>query len=125
MKKITLALAALAASSAHALTGNISAGKQAFAPCAECHQVGPEARSGFGPQLNRLFGRRAGSSPDYKYSKAMMNATIVWQERTLAEFIKNPDRTVPGTRMRFLSFGYDEQKIVDLLAYLRTFDTPH
>ena len=125
MKKITLILVVLVASSAHALTGNISAGKQAFAPCAACHQVGPEARSGFGPQLNNIFGRRAGSSPDYKYSKAMTNAQIVWQEQTLAAFIKDPDRTVPGTRMRFWSVGYDDQKIADLLAYLRTFEAPH
>ena len=125
LQRLALTALLLGASSAGALTGNVSAGKQAFAPCASCHQVGPEARSGFGPQLNHIFGRRAGSAPDYKYSKAMKNVQIVWQEQELAAFIKDPDRTVPGTRMRFYSLGYDDQKIADLLAYLRTFDAPH
>jgi len=105
--------------SAAGLVGNEAAGKLAFAACASCHQIGPSAHGGFGPQLNGIFGRRAGSSSDYSYSTAMKNAKIVWSAPTLSAFIKDPDGTVPGTRMRFFSLGYDDQKIADLLAYLR------
>jgi len=99
---------------------DIAAGKAAFAACASCHQVGPQARGGFGPQLNGILSRRAGSSPDYKYSAAMANSKIVWTEASLTAFILAPDKTVPGTKMRFFSLGYDEQKIARLIAYLRT-----
>jgi cytochrome c len=43
-------------------------GERVFKQCASCHQVGANARAGFGPQLNGLFGRRAGSTPDFAYS---------------------------------------------------------
>ena len=109
------------AASPAALPGNPVAGKAAFAACASCHQVGPAARSGFGPQLNGVFGRQAGSLPGYGYSPAMKNARIVWNPATLAAFIDEPGAVVPGTKMRFYSLGFSERKVTDLLAYLRTF----
>jgi len=105
---------------AAAPVGDAAAGRAAFAPCASCHQVGPSARAGFGPQLNGVIGRRAGSTPDYRYSTAMTNSKIVWSEQMLAAFIKDAEGVVPGTKMRFFSLGYNDRKIADLLAYLRT-----
>ncbi|MBW8901222.1 MAG: c-type cytochrome, partial [Massilia sp.] len=51
-------------------------GAHVFKPCASCHQIGPNARGGFGPQLNGLFGRRAGTTPDFAYSDAMKASRI-------------------------------------------------
>lgn len=95
-------------------------GEKLFRQCASCHQIGPNAHAGFGPQLNAVFGRRAGSTPDFAYSPAMRGSNIVWDERTLAAFLRDPDKTVPGTRMRFWGIG-DDRQIAALLAYLRTF----
>lgn len=100
--------------------GDAVAGKAAFTPCASCHQIGPSARAGFGPQLNGIVGRRAGATPDYRYSAAMKSSNIVWSEQALAAFIKDAEGTVPGTKMRFFSLGYSDRKIADLIAYLRT-----
>lgn len=99
----------------------VQSGKTAFVPCASCHQVGRSARAAFGPQLNALFGRRAGSTTDYRYSAAMKRSGIVWTEQTLAAYIRDPQAVVPGTSMRFVSYGYSDRKIADLLAYLRTY----
>lgn len=84
--------------------------------------MGPGARAGFGPQLNGIFGRAAGSTIDYKerYSEAMKKSGIVWAEQNLTKFINSPSRVVPGTNMRFWGVG-DEMKIANLLAYLRSF----
>jgi len=99
-------------------------GKKLFAQCAGCHEVGPNAHGGFAPELNNLFGRRAGSTPDFAYSPAMKASGIVWDERTLSAFLHDPGKLVPGTKMRFWGIG-DERKITALLAYLRTFqDAP-
>ena len=95
------------------------AGKAVFARCAACHQVGPSARSAFGPQLNGVVGRRAGSVPDYNYSAALKASGLVWNEATLRAFIKAPGDTVPGNRMRFWWLG-NERQMQDLLAYLGT-----
>jgi cytochrome c len=114
-----LALVAGLSVPAHA-AGDPVAGQRAFKRCASCHQVGPSARGGFGPQLNGLFGRRAGSTADFKYSEALKASGIVWSETTLRAFLKAPGDTVPGKRMRFIGLG-DDQQIDDLLAYLRGF----
>jgi cytochrome c len=101
--------------------GDIQAGKALFASrCASCHSVGPAARAGFGPQLNGVIGRRAGSTPDFGYSPAMRSAGFAWTEPQLRRFLASPADVVPGNRMRFWGIG-DEKKLNDLLAYLRKF----
>ena len=87
--------------------------------CASCHAVGPSARAGFGPQLNAVIGRRAGSTPDFRYSPAMAKSNIVWNEKTLTAFLDSPGELVPGTKMRFWGMS-DRKQVGDLLAYLRS-----
>ena len=117
-----LALAAAWPVSAPA-AGDPAAGQRHFKRCASCHQVGPNARGGFGPQLNGLFGRKAGSTPDFNYSEALKASGLVWDDATLRAFLKSPGRAVPGNKMRFWGIG-DEGEIDDLLAYLRGFQQP-
>ena len=109
---------------AHAQAGNPVAGRAAFAACAACHAVGPSAQHGFGPHLNQLRGRRAGSLGGYAYSDAMRKSGLVWDTATLTALIRSPSGTVPGTKMRFLGFGYNERKVADLLAYLESVQGP-
>ena len=87
--------------------------------CASCHSVGPAARAGFGPQLNGIHGRRAGTSPDYRYSPAMQKSGIVWTDKSLAAFLESPDDLIPGNKMRFWGMS-NERQVADLLAYLRS-----
>ena len=121
MLKPLLIAVVLAGVSTHTLaSGNIEAGERKFKWCVSCHAVGPSGNGGFGPQLNGLFGRKAGSTPDYRYSTAMKGSGIVWTDVTLTAFLRNPTTVVPGTKMRFWGIGND-QDIADLLSYLRTF----
>ena len=115
--KAYLLLALLAVARAGA-AGNPKAGELLFKRCASCHQVGPYAQGGFGPQLNAIIGRRAASTTDYKYSEAMRKSGLVWDEKTLAAFLRAPHEVVPGTSMRFWGVK-DEQQVADLLAYMR------
>jgi len=105
---------------AHA-AGDVVAGKAAFAKCASCHQIGPAARAGFGPQLNGIVGRPAAATKDYRYSAAMQNSRIVWTEDKLRAFMKSLGDVVPGTKMRFWGIS-DEQQLSNLVAYLRAFN---
>jgi len=50
----------------------------------------------------------------------MKASGIVWDERSLAAYLHDPAKLVPGTRMRFWGIG-DENEIKALQAYLRTF----
>lgn len=124
---LMLTLAVGAAPVSHAAdaakpVGNVAAGKAGFAKCASCHQVGPSARAGFGPQLNGIVGRPAAASKDYRYSAALQNSHIVWTEDKLRAFLKSPGDVVPGTKMRFWGIS-NEQDLSNLLAYLKTFNS--
>lgn len=101
--------------------GDAEAGGKLFSKtCGGCHQVGESARGGFGPQLNGIIGRTAGSTTDYQYSDAMKNSGVVWAREKLAAYIENPKGVVSGTRMIFWGIS-DPEKIENLLAYLQTF----
>lgn len=96
----------------------VDSGRRLFARCAGCHDVGPGARNGFGPQLNAVVGRKAGSVAGYAYSPALRNSRLVWNEQNLVAFIRDSEKVVPGNKMRFLSF-LSEKQVTDIVAYLR------
>ncbi|OFA06193.1 cytochrome c family protein [Duganella sp. HH101] len=112
-------LVALLAAGQAAAAGDAKVGAALFKRCASCHQVGPYAQGGFGPQLNGIIGRRAASTKDYKYSEAMKKSGLVWDEKTLAAYLRAPHDVVPGTSMRFWGIK-DEQQVADLLSFMRT-----
>jgi cytochrome c len=117
---LMLMLMLMLQSSSALAAGDPEKGRAVFARCASCHQVGPSAHNGFGPQLNGILGRRAGSLDGYAYSPAMKKAALVWSEKNLKTFLKSPGDTVPGNKMRFWGIGSDSQ-VADLLAYLRQY----
>lgn len=91
--------------------------------CSSCHQIGDRAVNRVGPHLTGLFGRRAGSVPDFAYSRPMsrMGADgLTWTLETLDAYIANPRALVSGTRMGYRGLA-DEVQRGDLLAYLRDF----
>ncbi len=102
--------------------GNPAAGRKVFAACASCHQAGPSARHAFGPQLNALAGRKAGTLPGYAYSPALKASGLVWNAATLAAYLRDPNALVPGTKMRFWGAGLGERDAADLLAWLAATD---
>ena len=100
-----------------------AAGERIFAQCRACHQVGETARNGVGPNLNGLFGRKAGSVEGFNYSPAFKTPAVaekVWSPENFAVYIRNPREVTPGTRMVFAGIRSDNQ-IADLTAYLRQF----
>src|SRR5262245_59012727 len=111
----------LIAISLPAFAGDPKAGAQVFKKCQACHAVGEGAKNKVGPELNGLFGRPAGSVPDYNYSDANMNSGIVWTEEVFAEYIKNPRGYLPGTAMAFAGLKKDKD-IEDVTAYLAQFN---
>ncbi|MFC0282833.1 c-type cytochrome [Camelimonas abortus] len=111
--------AAALATAAHA--GDPEAGARVFMKCRACHQIGEGAKHTAGPQLNALIGRKAGTVDGYRFSDAMKNSGLTWDEATLRDYLKAPRAKVPGTRMIFLGVTR-ESEMDNLLAYLRQFD---
>ena len=81
--------------------GDAAKGKEVFttALCATCHQVGPGAKNGVGPELNGIVGRKAASVADYpSYSAGMKKLGAegcVWTEENIDKWIANPKAMIP------------------------------
>lgn len=88
------------ASSAQAQAQNADRGATLFRQrCGSCHTVASDARSGMGPNLSGVFGRRAAAVAGYNYSNAMQNSGLTWTRENLDAYLAAPARTVRGTRM--------------------------
>ena len=64
-----------------------------------------------------IFGRQAGVVDGFKYSDAMQSSGVVWDDETIAAYLKDPKGYIPGNRMAFVGLRKDEE-IADLLAYI-------
>ena len=113
--------AVAAATSSPSLAQDAGAGERVYAQCRACHQIGEGARNIVGPQLNGLFGRKAGTVEGYTYSAANKNSGLTWDDATFRDYIKDPRAKIPGTKMVYAGLK-DEQRITDLIAYLKQFD---
>ncbi len=97
-------------------------GRSAAVPCWTCHDLAG-AVDKVGPSLLGVFGRRSGLAPDQRGSEALLTASIVWDERTLAAFLADPGGSVPGNQM--VSPGVrDPGTLADLVFYLRHVTRP-
>ena len=71
-------------------------GRKVFKKCAACHSL-QEDKNKIGPSLYNLLGRKVGSVEGYKYSKAMKNSGVVWDEESLDKFLTKPCKFIPKT----------------------------
>jgi cytochrome c len=120
MKVVVLVAAALAVSVSAAQAQDAAAGENVFKQCRACHAVGPDARNLVGPLLNGLDGRKTGTIDGYSYSDANKNSGIVWSEATFKDYIADPLKKIPGTKMQFIGIK-NEKDAVNLWAYLKQF----
>lgn len=97
--------------------GDADAGAVVFKKCVACHNVN-DTKNKVGPHLVGIFGRAAGAVADFKYSPAMSGSGIVWNEETIAAYLKDPRGYVKGNRMAFAGLKKDED-IANVIAYLK------
>jgi cytochrome c2 len=62
------------------------------------------------PNLHGLFGRKAGSGGGYQSSEAMVKSGIVWDDKTLVEYLKDPKGRVPGTKMVYVGLKQEPSR---------------
>lgn len=121
MRSVVLSAAVLMLGLQGAHAQDAAAGEKVFAVCKACHQIGENAKNAVGPVLNGVVDRKAGSVEGYNYSPANKNSGLTWNEATLTEYLRDPKAKVPGTKMVYAGLK-DEQKLKDLIAYLKQFD---
>jgi cytochrome c len=94
--------------------GDPERGAQVYEGCQDCHAID---KNDVGPRHRGVFGRKAGSLPDFDYSPALRGAGFVWDEATLDKWLTDPQAFLPGVRM-FYHLG-EAQDRADVIAFLR------
>ncbi|WP_228028428.1 c-type cytochrome [Donghicola mangrovi] len=100
----------------------VTAGETLFkAECRRCHA--PDAdHDSYGPPLENVVGRAAGTYPDYDYSTALEASGIVWTPAALRAWMEDNDGFMPGTKMRHV--GISDPTVQEfILAYLSSITT--
>ncbi|THH35893.1 c-type cytochrome [Aliishimia ponticola] len=85
--------------------------------CRRCHAVGSQDPS-YGPPLENVVGRAAGSVVDYDYSIALEASGIVWTPAALRAWLEDNDGFMPGTKMRHV--GIEDRTVQDFILFYLT-----
>ena len=121
MKNLIAAAVLIVTSTGAGVAQDIDKGAVSFKKCLPCHSIGPNAQNKFGPELNGLDGRKSGGAPNFNYSDASKNSSIIWGEASFKEYMPDPKAKIPGTKMIFAGIK-NEQEVNDLWAYIKQFD---
>mgnify|MGYP001194017835 CR=1 FL=1 len=107
----------LAAASQARAEGDAAAGEKVLAKCKACHVI-DKPTNRVGPSLMGVVGRQAGHVDGFKYSDAMKDSGLTWDDATLDQYLADPKGFVPKNKMAFAGLK-DEKDRQNVIAYLK------
>merc|ERR1711948_100185 len=100
--------------------GEVKKGAKLFkGKCAQCHTIEKGGNSKQGPPLWGVFGRQSGTLEGFAYSEANKNSGIIWSDKHMFEYLVNPKKYIPGTKMVFAGIKKEKER-ADLIEYMKT-----
>jgi cytochrome c len=111
-----LLIAVVVGNVAHA--GDVAKGEKVFRKCKTCHTVEKDGKNKVGPNLFGVVGRKAGTVEGFKYSSAMAESGLTWDEATLNKFLEKPKDLVNKSKMVFPGLRKEDDR-ADVIAYLK------
>lgn len=95
-------------------------GRQLFEKrCTGCHSLD---RNKEGPNLRGVFGRQAGTAPDFNYSSALRSSHFVWDEQKLEKWLTDTQSLVEDNNMDFHVSKAEERS--EIIQYLKSISAP-
>jgi cytochrome c len=83
--------------------------------CGGCHSLDRPMQ---GPNLRGVYGRRASSGENFRYSEALRNAKFTWNEDLLDKWLTDTEALVPDNDMSFRVVNPDERRAI--ITYLKS-----
>src|SRR5687767_2771986 len=97
-------------------------GEQVFKKCAACHNAEPGGPNALGPALYGVMGNPVAGHPGFAFSDALKSKGGSWDWETMSEWLANPKKFAPGTKMTFAGLGKPEDR-ADIMAFLNSRDS--
>ena len=94
-------------------------GEQVFKKCAACHTADKGGPNQLGPNLWGVIGEPIGKGHGYAFTEALAGKGGTWDFNTLSEWLANPKKFAPGTKMTFAGLGKNEDR-ANVIAFLNT-----
>jgi cytochrome c len=92
-------------------------GEAVFKKCAACHNADKGGPNALGPNLWGVLGEPVGKGHGFAFSTALAGKGGTWNWNNLSEWLANPKKFAPGTKMTFAGLGKAEDR-ANVIAYL-------
>ena len=92
-------------------------GEQVFKKCTACHNADKGGANALGPNLWGVLGEPVGKGHGFPFSEALAGHGGTWDWNTLSEWLANPKKFAPGTKMTFAGLGNPEDR-ANVIAFL-------
>ena len=97
-------------------------GEQVFKKCAACHNADPGGPNALGPALYGVMGNPVAGHPGFAFSDALKSKGGTWDWETMSQWLANPKKFAPGTKMTFAGLGNPEDR-ANVMAFLNSRDS--
>ena len=92
-------------------------GEQVFKKCTACHNADKGGANALGPNLWGVLGEPVGKGHGFAFSEALAGKGGAWDWNSLSEWLSNPKKFAPGTKMTFAGLGNPEDR-ANVIAFL-------
>lgn len=88
--------------------------------CSQCHNIDIDDKHGQGPNLHNIWGRLSGTATNYSYSTSMVEKNVIWDDKSLMDFLLAPKKYVKGTKMAFAGIKKEKERkaLVEYMRYI-------
>jgi cytochrome c len=103
-------------------SADVAKGEQVFKKCAACHNAEPGGPNALGPALYGVMGNPVAGHPGFAFSDPLKSKGGTWDWETMSQWLANPKKFVPGTKMTFAGLGNPQDR-ADVMAFLNSRDS--